>query len=228
MPGSDLKPRSIPQQARSRATVEHVLRVSAELLEELGLEGFNTNLLAERAGVNLRAIYRYFPNKKAILLEMAVRMREIEHAWVGDLSQVADRAQWRSAVDRAIDGYFQAASRRPGYAALRAAAQAMPELKAVDHAENISLQDDLAAGLTKVGLSLDPAHLSALCETIIESASRILDIAIQSPPSRAELLVRELKRMIVNLLADYLDNPSGDASMHSTAPVGTPLAFGSR
>lgn len=202
---SDLKPRSIPRQARSRATVDHVLRVSAELLEEYGLEGFNTNLLAERAGVNLRAIYRYFPNKKAILVEMAEKLREIERAWVGDLGQVVDQSNWRAVVDQAIDGYYQAAARHPGYVALRAAAQAMPELKAIDQAESIALQDDLAAGLTRAGLALEPAHLSALCETIIESASRILDIALQSPPSRAERLVRELKRMIVNLLADYLD-----------------------
>ena len=68
MTRTDLAQRLAPRQARSRATIEHVLEVSAELLEEVGLDGFNTNLLAQRAGVGTRAIYRYFPNKFAIIL----------------------------------------------------------------------------------------------------------------------------------------------------------------
>jgi hypothetical protein len=62
MSGPQLAPRARPQQARSQATVERLLQVSAELLEEVGVNGFNTNLLAQRAGVAVRAIYRYFPS----------------------------------------------------------------------------------------------------------------------------------------------------------------------
>ena len=58
MPDLDLIPRKLPQQSRSRETMQRVLDMAETLLVELGVDGFNTNILAERAGVGVRAIYR--------------------------------------------------------------------------------------------------------------------------------------------------------------------------
>lgn len=203
----ELTRRSTPQQARSRATVKRILQVSAELLQEVGIDGFNTNLLAERAGVGPRAIYRYFPNKFAILVAMAEELRDAERAWIGDLRHFGADGDWRSAIDTAIDGYFKAASAQPGYPALRTASQAIPELRESDRLANKELEDDLAEGLWALGVSVTKAHMNALCLTIMESANRLLDIALQRPPAEADLLVREVKRMIVSLLETYIGEP---------------------
>jgi AcrR family transcriptional regulator len=184
--------------------VEHVLRVAAELLDEVGLEAFNTNLLAERAGVGLRAIYRYFPNKLAILVAMAEQLRGVERAWVGDLTQVAALGSWRLVVERSIDGYYSAASTCPGYAALSLAGQAIPELRSIEATESRALQQDLMVGLRSLGVTIDDVHLEAVCQTVIESCNVMLALALQSPPDHARRLVDELKRMIANLLADYI------------------------
>jgi AcrR family transcriptional regulator len=204
MASVELGLRSTPQQARSRATMKLILEVSAELLEEVGFDGFNTNLLAERAGIGTRAIYRYFPNKLAILVAMVNDVRAAENAWIGDLRHLGADGDWRAATEQAIDGYFEAASRTPGYAALRAAVQATPELNALERMENKRLEDDLAEGLRALGVSIGEAHLGALCRTIMESSSRMLDSALQSPKGETELLVRELKLMIVSLLENYM------------------------
>ena len=45
-----LEPRSLPVQERSRETVNQILETAAELVDEVGVVGFTTNLLAERAG----------------------------------------------------------------------------------------------------------------------------------------------------------------------------------
>ena len=203
MSNPDLAPRARPKQARSQATVERLLEVSAELLEEVGVNGFNTNLLALRAGVAVRAIYRYFPNKWAILVAMAERAGELERSWIGDLRGQPD-GDWRASVDRAVDGYYQAARRHRGYAALRAAALASPELRAIDDRGNHELQLDLATGLRELGVALDDDRLEALCLVIIETANRVLDIALQSEPAKGDLLVAELKRMLVGLLELYV------------------------
>jgi AcrR family transcriptional regulator len=187
--------------------MQRILEVSAQLLEEVGIEGFNTNLLAERAGLGTRAIYRYFPNKFAILVAMAEGLRATERAWIGNLREPASDGDWRQAVARAIDGHFEAASRQPGYAALRAAALAIPELRESDSLENRALAQDLAAGLTTLGVTLDPERMRALCKTIMESSNRMLDIALQSPRDEAALLVRELKLMITSLLENYIPDP---------------------
>jgi AcrR family transcriptional regulator len=187
--------------------MQRILEVSAELLDEVGMEGFNTNLLAERAGLGTRAIYRYFPNKFAILVAMAQDLRATERAWIGNLREPASGGDWREAVAMAIEGHFEAASRQPGYAALRAAAFAIPELRELDSLENRELAQDLAAGLTTLGVVLDPGRMRALCKTIMESSNRMLDIALQSPRDEAAELVRELKLMITSLLQNYIPDP---------------------
>jgi AcrR family transcriptional regulator len=187
--------------------MQRILKVSAELMEEVGIDGFNTNLLAERAGLGTRAIYRYFPNKFAILVAMAEDLRATERAWIGNLREPAPGGDWRVVAAKAIDGHFEAASRQPGYAALRAAAFAIPELRESDNLENRKLEQDLAAGLTTLGVDLGPARMRALCKTIMESSNRMLDIALQSPRDEAAELVRELKLMIISLLANYIPDP---------------------
>lgn len=62
-----------PRQARSRATWEVIVEAAAQVLERRGLAGFNTNAVAERAGVSVGSVYRYFPDKHAILAAAARR-----------------------------------------------------------------------------------------------------------------------------------------------------------
>lgn len=201
---TDISLRTQPQQARSRATFERILEAAAELLEEVGLEGFNTNLLAERAGVGSRALYRYFPNKFAVLVALAERFSALEPLWIGDLKALSGTSDWRLAVDAAIDGYYQTAAVRPGYAALRAASVMLPELRTLDAALSQALEKELAVGLRGLGVSIDDAHLDALCCTIVQSANQVLDTAIRTRGPQADLMVRELKVMIVALLERYL------------------------
>lgn len=62
-----------PRQQRSLATVDVILEAATQVLEVAGEAGFNTNAIAERAGVGIGSIYRYFPDKQAILVEMGRR-----------------------------------------------------------------------------------------------------------------------------------------------------------
>ncbi len=177
--------------------------MSAELLEEVGVTGFNTNLLAQRTGLGVRAIYRYFPNKWSILVALAERVGELERAWIGDLSQ-PPAGDLSATVDRTIDGYFAAARRHRGYVALRAASQASPELREIDGRNGRALQEELAQGLRQAGAAIDERHLRAVCLVIIETATRLLDIALQAEPQEAALVVAELKRMLVALMRLYI------------------------
>lgn len=69
----DLRKR--PRQARSVATFEAILEAAARILESLGFAGFNTNAVAERAGVSIGSLYQYFPSKDALIVELIRRER---------------------------------------------------------------------------------------------------------------------------------------------------------
>lgn len=73
MPRIDLRQRKSPRQARSVDTVETILVAAARVLERESLAGFNTNRVAEVAGVSVGSLYQYFPNKSALVAALIDR-----------------------------------------------------------------------------------------------------------------------------------------------------------
>ncbi|KAM3114879.1 TetR/AcrR family transcriptional regulator [Phormidesmis sp. 146-33] len=60
-------PRKLPQQDRSRMTVEAILEATAHILTEEGYDKANTNRIAERAGISIGSLYQYFPNRESLM-----------------------------------------------------------------------------------------------------------------------------------------------------------------
>jgi AcrR family transcriptional regulator len=65
-----LRPRKLPRQQRSQATVEAILQAAAQVFERHGYAAGTTNRIAQRAGVSIGTVYQYFPNKDAILVAL--------------------------------------------------------------------------------------------------------------------------------------------------------------
>jgi AcrR family transcriptional regulator len=82
---TQLKPRKMPAQARSKATVEAVLAAAAQVFQRHGYAAATTDRIAERAGVSVGSLYQYFPNKDAILVTLAERHIDAGFALVGEL-----------------------------------------------------------------------------------------------------------------------------------------------
>jgi AcrR family transcriptional regulator len=75
MPHRASRPRKIPRQARSLATVEVILDAAALLLVDEGYEQATTNRIAERAGVSIGSLYQYFPNRESVVAAVAHRLK---------------------------------------------------------------------------------------------------------------------------------------------------------
>jgi AcrR family transcriptional regulator len=146
--------RKNPRQARARATVDAVLEAAAQLLERDGEAGFNTNAVAERAGVSIGTLYRYFPDKRAILLALARREMAAHNALVAERAG-SDVAEDGLAPDRAMIRAFlhafggRAQARRSAIATLLAHAD--PAELAAGHAPvQATLRDAQGRPLTPV------------------------------------------------------------------------------
>jgi AcrR family transcriptional regulator len=79
-----------PTQHRARKTKLLIFETATRLLEQHGLEGFNTNRLADMSGVSVGTIYQYFADKRAIVLALALHeqegaIREIREALMADI-----------------------------------------------------------------------------------------------------------------------------------------------
>ncbi len=62
-----LKPRKMPRQKRSLATVEAIFQATIQVLQTKGASNLTTTQVAERAGVSVGTMYQYFPHKHALL-----------------------------------------------------------------------------------------------------------------------------------------------------------------
>ncbi len=82
----ELLEKNRPRQERAKRTYEAILAAAAELLVEVGVERISTNLIAERAGITVPALYRYFPNKYAVINALGAvlmdRQNQVFHDWV--------------------------------------------------------------------------------------------------------------------------------------------------
>ncbi len=77
--------RRTPRQARSKKTVERILNAATKLLAHEGLDGFNTNRIAQEAGVGVGSVYEYFPGKDGILEPIINRLANREAETILDL-----------------------------------------------------------------------------------------------------------------------------------------------
>jgi hypothetical protein len=71
----DLKRRA-PRQDRALDTVDTIFEAAARILQSEGKDAFNTNHIAERAGISIGTLYQYFPNKNAILVALGASPKE--------------------------------------------------------------------------------------------------------------------------------------------------------
>ena len=74
-------PRRIPTQRRSQVTVQRILDGAESALARIPLEFVTANRIAKEVGMSVAALYRFFPNKQAVLDALAMqhvkRIREL-------------------------------------------------------------------------------------------------------------------------------------------------------
>lgn len=170
-------PRKVPRQQRAKASVDCVLEAAAQVLEATGAGGFNTNAVAERAGVSIGTLYRYFPDKKSILIALAEREREAHRQAMlavveCDAPGIArDRAMIRAFL-RAFAGRAQA--RRIAVSALLAQSDPQQLAEHFSFAE-VGLSDAQGRPLTRIqAFILSRAVHGAMRAAVLENADFLL------------------------------------------------------
>lgn len=169
--------RKIPRQRRARESVDFVLEAAAQVLETTGEAGFNTNSVAERAGVSIGTLYRYFPDKQSILRALALQETE---AYRRAVTAVLEGGSPGVARDRAIiRAFLQAFAGRSQ--ARRIAVSAL--LARADHGElatkfaglETAVADARGRPLTRVqAFVLGRAVQGAMRAAVLESADFLL------------------------------------------------------
>lgn len=165
----DLGAKAEPSQPRARRTRERILDATAELLGEQGVERISTNTIAARAGVTPPALYRYFPNKYAVMRACGQRLlsvqNEVFHRWLAGLPARRPGEPPVSAEQgrRLLEETFEVTRRQRGALYILRALRAVPSLQGVRLASHHEVADALSCALTgrAPGDSTDPAWITA-------------------------------------------------------------------
>ncbi len=135
-----LAARKQPKQQRSRETVEAILHAATYILATRGYDAMTTNQVADRAGVNIASLYQYFPNKQALVGELARR-----HA-------AKTRAAFVAVFERTREARFEDGIR------------AMIEAVAAEHAIDPRLHEELTRIAPQLGLAPPETEFDAAIE----------------------------------------------------------------
>lgn len=111
--------RTEPVQERSAARVDRLLDAAAEVVDEVGIERITTAMVAERAGASIGTVYRYFPDRIALL--QALRDRTVARFRVRVIDELhRDRPRaWWDGVDSAVAALAELHRSEPGVRVIR-------------------------------------------------------------------------------------------------------------
>lgn len=191
--------RRLPEQARSRERVDRVLRAAADLIGEVGIEPPTITDIAERAGMGVTALYRYFPNKQAILRELALSVLEHDRNTLVT-ADATPGVSLDELVHDSVVAYWHRHRDEPYRLRLRAAILADSELSALDLADSRHNATLLARRVADLTETADPATLERKLLLVISLLDGLMHTAALLETQEADLLIDDFAAMVVELL----------------------------
>jgi AcrR family transcriptional regulator len=204
-----LTPRRKPSQERSRDRVERILDATAALLIDTAADKITTAAIAETAGVPIGSVYQYFPNKLAILAELARRvMEEVDVKTASLIAADFGVLPWDQAIDRAIDATMQGYAEQPGYLQLLLSIRPTPEFRAITDESNERVAAMLAFHPALQAL-IPSDRIELVTRAAIQAANSLQDWALsENDPDRRNRIISEMKTLLKGYLSVYMDRSS--------------------
>ncbi|CAN5120055.1 TetR family transcriptional regulator [soil metagenome] len=115
----NLSLRNEPVQARSAARLAGLLDAAAAVIDELGYERLTTAMVAERAGASIGTVYRYFPDRIAVLQALGARNLDRVLSTITEEIGKPAHAGWLDALSGAFEVLEEAFRSEPGFRSLR-------------------------------------------------------------------------------------------------------------
>jgi len=189
----DLAPKKIPRQKRAIATYERLLDVAAHLLEEEGIERISTNMIAERANITPPALYRYFPNKYAVLRALGDRlMQQQNEVFMISLQQAGQSIEAQmTATEVLLNETLEVTLAQPGALAIMRALRAVPSLQQVRLASHHQVTAAWCAALQPLLPHFSKEELWAKARLSVELGYAAIEMAMEEARPTPETILKE-------------------------------------
>ncbi|KUF13501.1 TetR/AcrR family transcriptional regulator [Streptomyces silvensis] len=198
--------RRTPVQRRSAERLTRILDACAALLDEVGYEDLTTRAVAERAGVPIGSVYRFFGNKRAMADALAHRNLERYAERVTRRLAAARTANWRTALDAVLDEYVAMKRTAPGFTLVDFGTQipvgdpgAAPNHRVAEHLARL-----LAPYLGHLDRTPGP-ELNRTFLVAVETADALFRLAFRIDPAGDDAIIAEAGVVLRAYLAGAFD-----------------------
>ncbi len=199
----ELEPKMQPAQTRATQTYERILEAAAETLEEVGFERLSTNLVCQRAELTPPALYRYFPNKYALLHELSRRLMEQQNAIIPKWLTPGVFSSGLQPLEEALMGLlletYQITRETTGGMWIMRGMRAVPMLQEVRLASDIEVSTFNVELLRDVLPHIPPAQLLLISRVTIEMAYSPMEMLFDDPSLKPEAVMA----IVASALATY-------------------------
>lgn len=194
--------RNEPVQARSTARLAALLDAAAAVIDEVGYERLTTAMVAERAGASIGTVYRYFPDRIAVL--QALGARNLDRVLSDVRSAVsADAGDFDSSLVAAFGVIVEAFRSEPGFRALRVGDVIDLRPAPNERTFNSIVAEAIHSGLVaRFGVS-DSADASFAFETAVEVADAIAARAFARDTAGDESFLAAGRALIASTIAPF-------------------------
>lgn len=198
--------RNEPMQARSTARLAALLDAASAVVAEIGYERLTTAMVADGAGASIGTVYRYFPDRIAVLQSLASRNEERVTQRVLEVVGDDAHADWLAALSASLDVFIEFFRTEPGFASLRLGD--VLDLRPAEGTPRNSVMAGtiLDALVARFGVA-DTAEVRSGFEVAIETADALVTRAfardLHGDPQRLDAA----RRAVAAIIADYLPLP---------------------
>ncbi len=201
---SSLKLRRQPRQQRAQERTQQILDVTAQLLEQVGIDNLTTLMIAKELKISVGLLYHYFPNKHAILNHLGVKwleemttvLEEIENMEVEKMTLV-------EFVDETVDRLLAVYRNQRAVLPLAQALCAIPELRHLDAEHDDLIISKMIIILRRLGFLATDNELNRLGRAFLELSHALLIVIVDQRRIRAERTLADLKHMVLVLFETH-------------------------
>ncbi|HEY8982285.1 MAG TPA: TetR/AcrR family transcriptional regulator [Streptomyces sp.] len=195
--------RRAPVQRRSAERLTRILDACADLLDEVGYDDLSTRAVAQRAGVPIGSVYRFFGNKRQMADALAQRNLEKYSTRVTERLKQSRPGDWRAAMDAVLDEYLEMTRTAPGFSLVDFGNQIPVGSR---HAEpNTRVADRLTELLSDYLHRTPDDTLRRTFLIAVETADTLVHLAFRLSPEGDEKVIEETRELLRAYLARVLD-----------------------
>ncbi|WP_369168218.1 TetR family transcriptional regulator [Streptomyces sp. R28] len=194
--------RRAPVQRRSAERLTRILDACADLLDEVGYDDLSTRAVAQRAGVPIGSVYRFFGNKRQMADALAQRNLERYTARVTERLKETGGGGWRAAMDAVLDEYLAMKRTAPGFSLVDFGNQIPVGTRNEPNHRVADRLTDLLSGY----LDREPDEdLRRIFLVAVETADTLVHLAFRVAPEGDERIIGEARELLRAYLARVLD-----------------------